>query len=73
MTSPTTDPGGTFVTDEGVEVTVYPSRIVMIDASGNLTDDPALAVRGEVIQVRPDGTEIYTSFTSGPARSEYVP
>lgn len=42
----------------------YPSRIVMLDAAGELTDDPAKAKSGEVIETLPDGSERYTSFTS---------
>lgn len=42
----------------------YPSRIIMLDAAGELTEDPDQAKSGEVIETLPDGSERYTSFTA---------
>lgn len=44
------------------ETGTYPSRIIMLDVDGNLTDDPAQAASGEVIETLPDGTERVTAF-----------
>lgn len=41
-----------------------PSTIIMVDRDGNLTDDPALAVSGEVVEQLPDGTSRYTTFVN---------
>ncbi len=62
MDSPTF-PGGVVDVD-GVEVTVFPSTIIMFDAEGNQTADPALARSGEVIETKPDGSKRVTAFTA---------
>lgn len=63
MSAPLTDPGGVIDVD-GVETRVYPSEIIMVDAAGNLTTDPAQARSGEVIETLPDGTKRFTAFTA---------
>lgn len=55
MTDPLTAPADP-------EAGVFPSRIIMVDENGDLTDDPARARRGEVIETLPDGTERVTAF-----------
>lgn len=42
----------------------YPSEIIMLDADGNLTEDPKLARSGEVVETQPDGTKLHTLFTA---------
>lgn len=43
-----------------------PSQIIMLDADGNLTTDPAACVEGEVIETQPDGSIVTTWFTNSP-------
>lgn len=37
-------------------------QVTWVDADGNVTDDPDRAVRGEILQVLPDGTTEATTF-----------
>lgn len=38
-------------------------QVIWVDADGNVTDDPAAAVRGEIIRTFDDGTTENTLFT----------
>lgn len=62
MTQPN-DPGATI--DVGGEpVQVFPSVMIMVDAAGTVTDDPAVAVSGEIVETMPDGSKIFTTFNT---------
>ncbi len=50
------------MTDEPM---VVDRQIVMVDADGNVTDDKAQAVRGEVVETFEDETTRSTMFTVG--------
>lgn len=61
MTAPTEPP----LTDPGDPARgIYPSKIIMVDAAGNLTTDPSQARSGEVIESLPDGSTRSTAFTA---------
>ena len=49
---------------EQTETEHYPSRIIMLDGNGELTEDSSKAKSGEVVETLPDGSEPYTSFTA---------
>lgn len=60
-----TEPPIEQLTDPGdPALGIYPSRVIMVDAAGDLTTDPAAAVRGEVIETLPDGSERVTAFSA---------
>lgn len=47
--------------------TVVAEVVTFVDAEGNITDDSATAVRGEVVESMSDGTTRTTQFTIDPS------